>query len=100
MITLLVDIILTAFIVPAIPILIGILAKKLYLIFVLIVIFEITKYLLFNSGSLMINFRLKVFQYLVCNSAFYKLTDSKRQFMKTAIELYDNYERNVWKKDK
>lgn len=100
LITLLVDIIFTAFIVPAIPILIGILTEKLYLIFVLTVVFELTKYLLVNAGNSLNKIRLKVFLYLVYKSAFYKLTDSKQQFIKTAIDLYDNSERNVWKKDK
>lgn len=98
--TLLVDIIFTVFIVPAIPIIIGLLTEKLYLILILTIVFESIKYLLVNTGSLLIKIRLKVFSYLVSNSAFYKLTDSKQQFFKTALELYDNSERNIWKKDK
>ena len=66
----------------------------------LTVVFELTKYLLVNAGNSLNKIRLKVFLYLVYKSAFYKLTDSKQQFIKTAIDLYDNSERNVWKKDK
>lgn len=99
-ITLLIDIVFTVLVVPAIPLFIGLLTEKLYFILILTVVFELVKYLLVNNGNMLNQVRLKVFSYLVTNSAFYKLTDSKQQFFKTSLDLYENSERNIWKKDK
>jgi hypothetical protein len=98
--TLIVDILITVIIVPLIPFVIGLLFNKLYLILILTVIFEVAKYWFVNNGNILKRLRLKIFSKSVFKSAFYKLTDNKKQFYETTLELYNNSERNIWKKDK
>lgn len=99
-VTLIIDIIFTTLIVPLIPVIIGMLTNKIYLILILTVLFEIIKYLMVNTGDFLGRIRQRVYLYLVNNSAYYKLTDNKQQFIETTMNIYENSERNIWKKDK
>lgn len=98
--TLWIDIIFTIIITPTIPLIIGLLTEKLYLILILTIFFELLKYVFINKGKTLNKIRRKVFSHLVSKSSFYKITDNKEQFIKTAHDLYDLSERNIWKKDR